>query len=220
MGIVPVAPCPRKKRRRASARLAAPCRNTMHTWIELAIFLLIAVPIAVIDLREFRIPDFLTLGGAAVFAALKIFWDGVPVWLVAAEAAAGFGVFWLIHVVTKGKMGLGDAKLSAMIAVACGFFFWLIALTVASVVGLAAALILIASGRKTRSQRIPFGPFLGIGGAAALAVQAAFPAWAAAPWAAIAAPGTLAAAGLAAAPHGIAWLLASQIIWQAQIPGL
>ena len=193
----------------------------MHTLIELGIFLLISVPIAVIDLREYRIPDVLTLGGVVIFAALKIFWDGQPWWLVAAEAAAGFGVFWLIHVVTKGKMGLGDAKFSGMIAVACGFFSWLIALTVASIVGLVTALILIASGRRERTQKIPFGPFLGIGGGAALALQALFPAWAAmwaAPW--VAAGLAVRALGSLAAASPQALTAASQIIWQPWVGGL
>jgi prepilin signal peptidase PulO-like enzyme (type II secretory pathway) len=144
----------------------------VNNWIELSVFLLFAIPIAIFDLREYRIPDLLTLGGILVFTLLKLLWDREPIWLVAAEGAAGFGVFWLIRLVTKGKMGLGDAKFSAMIAIAAGFFFWLAALTIASIAGLVIAVILIGRRKMTRGQRIPFAPFLGFGAAAALVLQA------------------------------------------------
>ena len=159
----------------------------MRIWIELAVFILFAIPIAIFDLREYRIPDLLTLGGILVFALLKLLWDKEPIWLVAAEGAVGFSVFWLIRFVTKGKMGLGDAKFSAMIAIAAGFFFWLVAMTIASIAGLITAVVLIGRKKMTRSQRIPYAPFLSFGAAATLvlrgipALAAVWPSWPAGP---------------------------------------
>ena len=139
----------------------------MNVWIELVVFLAFAVPITLFDLREYHIPDYLTLGGIAVFAALMALWEKVPFALVAGECAAGFGLFWLIRLFSKGRMGLGDAKYSALIAVAVGFAPWLIALFVASLTGLAAALILMRHSRMRRDEPLPFAPFLSVGALAA-----------------------------------------------------
>jgi len=140
----------------------------MHGWIEFALFLLIALPITVIDIREYRIPDILTFGGIAGFVILKLLWKEQPVWMLGLEGAIGFGVFWLIRWMTKGQIGLGDAKFSAFIAVAAGFSTWFAALFIASVVGLVSAAVLIMVFKADRKTRIPFAPFLTVGAALSL----------------------------------------------------
>ncbi len=147
----------------------------MKVWVNLGVFLLFAAPITFFDIGEYRIPDVLTLSGLAIFAALKVFWEEEAVLMVVSEIVTGFGVFWLIRFLSKGRMGLGDAKYSALIAVSTGFLGWLVALVVASAAGLVLALVLIKSSRMRRSQRLPFAPFLSLGGAASLALQGLFP---------------------------------------------
>ncbi|MGA2479297.1 MAG: A24 family peptidase [Spirochaetia bacterium] len=140
----------------------------MQNWIFVSLFLLVAIPITLFDLKEYRIPDFLSLGGIAVFILLRLLWQRQPPWIVVLDGAVGFGAFWLIWWVTKGQLGLGDAKYSALIAVAAGLSGWLVALLAASVVGITCVGIFIVIFRADKKMRIPFAPFLTLGATASL----------------------------------------------------
>jgi len=140
----------------------------VHDWFELLLFLLFAIPITLIDIREYRIPDFLTFGGTAVFAVLKLLWNEQSPPLLALECAAGFGIFWLIWKLSKVQIGLGDAKFSAFIAVTAGFQWWFAALFVASLLGLLCAGVLIGIVKVDRRMKVPFAPFLTLGASIAL----------------------------------------------------
>jgi prepilin signal peptidase PulO-like enzyme (type II secretory pathway) len=139
--------------------------------IQYSAFLLFALPITFYDIRDYRIPDFLTLGGLLVLSTLKLFLAHTPVTAIALECSLGFGVFWLIHRVTSGRLGLGDAKYSALIAVAVGLLPWFVTLLIASVAGLFYAAIMIVFFRMDRARRIPFAPFLTLGAAVSVAAS-------------------------------------------------
>ncbi|MEY2514507.1 MAG: leader peptidase (prepilin peptidase) / N-methyltransferase [bacterium] len=123
------------------------------------------VPIALIDLDSQIIPNRLTLPAAVIAVVLGTALDpGGEVERLIAGLAAGLvlGLPALLH--PKG-MGMGDAKLVAVLglflgaSVAPAFF---IALIVGMVGGVAIMLRKgAAAGRKTR---VPFGPFLALGG--------------------------------------------------------
>ena len=94
-----------------------------------------------------------------------------------AEAAAGgligFGVLFLIHLISPKGMGFGDVRLAGVVGMAMGWvelplvgvglFF---AFLLASVVGVT----LMAVKRKGRKDRVPFGPFLAAGAVLAVLV--------------------------------------------------
>ena len=132
----------------------------MRSWIEFALFLLVALPITYFDIREYRIPDSLTFSGIAVFVILKLFWKEQPFGMLALEGIIGFGAFWLIYRASGGQIGMGDAKFSALIAVAAGLSTWFAALLVASVTGLLCAALFIILFKADRRTRFPFAPFL------------------------------------------------------------
>jgi leader peptidase (prepilin peptidase)/N-methyltransferase len=123
------------------------------------------VPIALIDFDSQIIPNRLTLPAAVIAVVLGTALDpGGEVERLIAGLAAGLvlGLPALLH--PKG-MGMGDAKLVAVLglflgaSVAPAFF---IALIVGMVGGVAIMLRKgAAAGRKTR---VPFGPFLALGG--------------------------------------------------------
>jgi leader peptidase (prepilin peptidase)/N-methyltransferase len=147
----------------------------MVPWWRIAVFAAFALPITFFDLKEMRIPDVLSLGGIAVFVALGILVPGGSVITVAREALIGFGVFWAITIATGGKLGLGDAKYSVLIALSLGLYGWLTTIAVASVTGLAAGLMLVLRGGFPRDARIPFAPFLTLGAAVSIALQRLYP---------------------------------------------
>lgn len=147
----------------------------MVPWWRVAVFAAFALPITAFDLREMRIPDELSLGGAAVAAALAVVSAGCSLPQLALEALVGFGVFWAISVATGGKLGLGDAKYSVLIALSLGMYAWLTTIAVASAAALAVALALVPRDQAPRDERIPFAPFLTLGAAVSVALQRLLP---------------------------------------------
>ncbi len=136
-------------------------------------FVWFAIAIAAIDLRHMLIPDMLSL---------PLLWLGLLVstqslFIAPATAiigaAAGYLAFFIISRVgarCSGRviMGAGDAKLLGAIGAWIGWSHLPQAAVIASVLGSVAGLALIFLGKQNRSHPIPFGPFLLIGGIAAL----------------------------------------------------
>jgi prepilin signal peptidase PulO-like enzyme (type II secretory pathway) len=143
--------------------------------VEYSLFLLIAAPILVFDIRQYRIPDFLSLGGLLVLSVLQLAFAQATLGEIAVECCVGYGSFWLIHRLARGGMGLGDAKFSALIAVAVGVLPWLVALLAASLAGLAFAGFRIFVLGRDRRARIPFAPFLTLGAMVSVAVERFLP---------------------------------------------
>jgi leader peptidase (prepilin peptidase)/N-methyltransferase len=126
------------------------------------------VAITAIDLRHQIIPDAITLPGilagiTANVATRHLSWAEVGLGI-----ALGGGVFFVIIVASRGGMGAGDMKLGAMLGAFLGWKIALFALMVAVVLGGMSAVALMALGARNRKDAIPFGPFLALGGAAAL----------------------------------------------------
>ncbi len=143
----------------------------MESAVQIGLLLLFAIPITIFDLRQYRIPDYLTFGGIFFFIVLKVVRGGSSPALIALECGLGFGVFWAIHHLTRGKMGLGDAKYSALIAVAVGLLPWFVTLFIASVAGVLFALVMILVFGMDRRTQIPFAPFLTLGAVLALLLR-------------------------------------------------
>lgn len=77
--------------------------------------------------------------------------------------AVGFGLLFLLAVISKGGMGGGDIKLCAGIGFWLGFPGFLYALLAASVIGSLVSIGLMVLKRKGLKETIPFGPFLMLG---------------------------------------------------------
>src|SRR5581483_7350156 len=113
-------------------------------------------------------PDVLTLPGI-VAGFLANVATGVVPWtdsLIGALVAGG--LFFAIILASGGGMGGGDMKLGAMLGAFLGWQLTLVALFLAVIAGGAAAVGILTSGRLGRKDPIPFGPFLALGGTAAL----------------------------------------------------
>jgi leader peptidase (prepilin peptidase)/N-methyltransferase len=133
-------------------------------WLGLA-FVLVLVPITLIDLDHRIIPNKLTLLGAVVAVALVLLTkrDDLVEHLIAAAAAGGF--LLIAAVAYPAGMGMGDVKLAAMMGLFLGRSVgpaMFAAMLLGTVVG---ALIIARKGAKEgRKTAIPFGPYLALGG--------------------------------------------------------
>ena len=85
-----------------------------------------------------------------------------------AGSIAGALLLFLVVVISRGGMGMGDVKLAGLLGLMVGFPLIFVALFVSIWAGGLVAVALLISGRKKRKEMLPFGPFLCIGGLAAL----------------------------------------------------
>jgi leader peptidase (prepilin peptidase)/N-methyltransferase len=134
------------------------------------VFVLLLVPITLIDLDHGIIPNKLTLLGSVLgFALVAVFFtDELVEHVVAAVLAGGF--LLLAAVVYPAGMGMGDVKLAFVMglflgrAVAPAMF---VAFLTGSIVGVA---MMARYGAEARKRTIPFGPWLAFGGVVGLLV--------------------------------------------------
>jgi leader peptidase (prepilin peptidase) / N-methyltransferase len=130
---------------------------------------LLMVPVALIDLDTQIIPNSLMWIGAAVAPALVLLTapDDIVEHLIAAVAGGGF--FLLAVLAYPRGMGVGDIKLAGVLGLFLGRAVGpaiFIALVTGTVVG---AVIMARKGVKAgRKTKVPFGPFLALGGIVAL----------------------------------------------------
>jgi leader peptidase (prepilin peptidase)/N-methyltransferase len=129
------------------------------------VFVLVLVPITLIDLDVRLIPNVLTIAGSVAALAILALTDpgGIPAHLIAAAVAGGF-LGAAVFLYPRG-MGMGDAKLAGMMGLFLGREV-APAMFVAFLTGTLVGVVIIArvgaaTGRKTA---IPFGPYLAFGG--------------------------------------------------------
>ncbi len=133
--------------------------------------LLIGLTAALIDQRTFRIPNRLTYPSAILLLLLGVVnalstgrWTSFVATVSLAIAVLAF--FIVIRLVSRGGMGLGDAKLAAVLTLGLASLgIWSVALAIlasffaGSVVGVS----LMVVKRSSLRTQMPFGPFLTLG---------------------------------------------------------
>jgi leader peptidase (prepilin peptidase)/N-methyltransferase len=133
-------------------------------WLGLA-FVLLLVPVTLIDLDHRIIPNKLMLIGFVVSIALVLATrpDDLVEHLIAAAAAGGF--LLLAALAYPAGMGMGDVKLAGVMGLFLGRAVgpaMFVAMIAGTVVG---AVIIARKGAKEgRKTGIPFGPYLALGG--------------------------------------------------------
>jgi leader peptidase (prepilin peptidase) / N-methyltransferase len=124
------------------------------------------VAVTVTDLERRVIPNRIVLPAAVVAVTVQTAADRSPEWAIAAFAAA---LFLLVAALAyPGGMGMGDVKLALLLGAALGR-----TVAVGLMIGFVAALVpavvlLVKHGSAARKMALPFGPFLALGGLAAL----------------------------------------------------
>ena len=129
------------------------------------VLVLLLVPITLIDLEYQIIPNKITYPGVVVGIVIVALTDlsSLEENLIAAFIAGGFlFVAWFLR---PGGMGLGDVKLAFMLGVYLGRAVapaMFVALISGSLIG--AIIIARYGAAKGRKMKIPFGPYLALGG--------------------------------------------------------
>jgi leader peptidase (prepilin peptidase)/N-methyltransferase len=135
-----------------------------NVWLGLA-FVLLLVPVTVIDIDFRIIPNkLMILGTVVALAILALTRPGdIPEHLIAAVAAGGF--LLVAAIAYPGGMGMGDVKLAFVMGLFLGRdvgVAMLAGLLAGSLIG--AAVMARKGVKQGRKTAIPFGPFLALGG--------------------------------------------------------
>lgn len=130
-----------------------------------------------VDFEHYILPDSVTLGGMAAGVLLSALAPELHGAASAAEGlkasllglAAGFGLLQAVAAVgrkafRKEAMGFGDVKLLGALGAFLGWRAVLFVLVAASLFGTVVGLALIALGKRRLGSRLPFGPYLALGG--------------------------------------------------------
>ena len=139
------------------------------------LLLSLLLPLALIDLRTMRLPEPLCRWGVIsglVLSAVAGWWLGLGTELLlwhAVAAVTGLLIFEAISglgekLLGAPALGLGDAKLAALLGAWLGLQGLAVACAVAVVLGAAFGLAGRLSGLLGPKQPFPFGPFLALGG--------------------------------------------------------
>lgn len=142
--------------------------------LQLVAFLFLAgvsVALSLIDVDVHRLPNALVLpivpvGAALLGAASLIAADPGQVARALLAAAASLALYLALAVVRPGGMGMGDVKLSAGIGLFLGWLGWpvlVVGTFTAFLLGGVLGIVLVLTGRASRSSAIPFGPFMLLG---------------------------------------------------------
>ena len=125
---------------------------------------------AYIDALSHKIPNWIVLCTAAVFAGCTVLYfvlsgtDAVPMALNSVLAAAVFFVvFFLVRLASRGGVGYGDIKMITAAALILGIYGTFSFLLVSHVLAAVAAIALLVSKKATRKDGLPFGPFFYLG---------------------------------------------------------
>ena len=115
------------------------------------LILLIVIPAAIFDLRQRRVPNWITLPGVVIGVALNTFLYEMPgLWTSLKGLGLAFAIYFTLYLLRG--MGAGDVKLMAAIGAAVGPVNWLIVLFLTAIFGgLAAIAVVAVRGRFRRT---------------------------------------------------------------------
>ena len=125
------------------------------------------IGISVYDMRRHRIPN-VAVYPAILVALVVAFVRPDGAWWTFVLSGLGAAVFFIVlGAVSAGGMGMGDAKLAALIGLVAGWPAVVVAIFVAFALGAVAGVLLMAVGRLGRRDPLPFAPALAVGAATA-----------------------------------------------------
>ena len=118
--------------------------------------------IVVSDIAYMIIPDKVLLFFLPLLIIARVFSPLDPWWDSIVGAVLGFGILYLIAVVSRGGMGGGDIKLFFLIGLVLGWLNTLLTLFLASFIGMIIGIVVLKVSGKGRKTPVPFGPSIAI----------------------------------------------------------
>jgi leader peptidase (prepilin peptidase)/N-methyltransferase len=132
-------------------------------------FISVLIAVAFIDLDFHVIPDRIVLPASLAALIYSIALDPSRWWQYVVWGLGAALFLFVIALVWSGGMGMGDVKLALLLGFVLGPQV-VVGLFVSFFLGGLTGVVLLATGRKGRKDRLPFGPFLAVGALLALFV--------------------------------------------------
>lgn len=126
------------------------------------LFISLLVIINVSDIAYMIIPDKVLLFFLPLLTIARVFSPLDPWWDSIVGAILGFGILYLIAIVSRGGMGGGDIKLFFLIGLVLGWLNTLLTLFLASFIGMIIGIVVLKVRGKGRKTPVPFGPSIAI----------------------------------------------------------
>lgn len=114
------------------------------------------------DMNSLVVPNWLTFPSAAVMVCVALLSSGNIMHPIIG-AGVGFGLIWIVHVASGGKMGLGDAKLYISIGAILGIGLCIESFVLACAYGAIIGGFMRITGRLKPREPIAFVPFIALG---------------------------------------------------------
>ncbi|KRW92346.1 hypothetical protein SD51_04370 [Alicyclobacillus tengchongensis] len=115
------------------------------------------------DLAAMIVPNVLSLPAAVVFLCASVLTHIQPWPNAAIGLVVGFAMVFLVHLLSGGRMGLGDAKLYLAVGAMLGPWLSLLSFVLACIFGSLIGFGLRLYGRLKVGQFVPFVPFIALG---------------------------------------------------------
>jgi len=136
-------------------------------WLVVGVLLLIIV---ITDFKYMIIPDYAVAGLGLLALLYRVYLTQANIMQISdlwGAIAAGFSAmlfFFLLYAGTKGAgMGFGDVKFVLVMGWLLGWQRMIVGVLLSFVTGAIVGVIMMALGKKTAKQALPFGPFLVLG---------------------------------------------------------
>lgn len=130
----------------------------------------LAIIVLVTDLSSMLIPNKILLFFLPFFIILRIVDPLDPWWSPVLGGFIGFGLLFLIIVVSKGGMGAGDMKYFGILGIVFGYQVILFVFLLSTIYGALINGILLLFKQINRKQAVPFGPYISLAAITALFV--------------------------------------------------
>lgn len=127
------------------------------------LYMLFLLAVTVIDLEHHRVLNVMLAPAAIVVAVISLLPGGPGLFNALLGGIVGFGIFFLLALVGRGALGMGDVKLAGVIGMMLGYPYVVTALLAGALLGGVAAFILLATRRATRKTAIAYAPYLACG---------------------------------------------------------
>ena len=126
------------------------------------LFISMLVCITVSDIAYMLIPNKILLFFLPLLVVGRIFSPLTPWWDSLLGAVVGFGMLYIVALLSRGGMGGGDIKLFFVIGIVLGTVKTLLTLAFASAIGLVIGIIVLRMTKKGRKTPVPFGPSIAL----------------------------------------------------------
>ncbi len=128
--------------------------------ISCTILITLLVTATIIDIKKRIIPNGLVIIGFIVGGSFAFFDPKISiVSAVVAMASAGL-LLWIISILSKGGLGMGDIKLFACVGLFLGIEKIFSAIMYAAILSGVVGILLLAVNFSNRKEAIPFAPFI------------------------------------------------------------